>query len=219
MNKKEAVKIIWDYMLLGHKLEKADAIVVLGSRDVRIAEYAAQLFLDGLAPILVFSGSGSIHNNKPGREQFINSSEAEVFTDIAINMGVPKESIIIENKSQNTGENYAFTEQKLVKHGIYPRTVIIIQKPYAERRAYATGKKHWPDLRLIVTSPQIELEDYPNEINNHNEHWLHSMVGDLERIRKYPTLGYQIEQEIPKNVWDAFNFLVSLGYTDKLIKS
>lgn len=32
---------IWDYHLLYHKLEKADCILVFGSRDTRVAERGA----------------------------------------------------------------------------------------------------------------------------------------------------------------------------------
>jgi hypothetical protein len=38
------------------------------------------------------------------------------------------------------------------------------------------------------------------------------MVGDLQRIRIYPSRGFQIEQEIPDDVWQAFEKLVELGY-------
>ena len=38
---------------------------------------------------------------------------------------------------------------------------MLVQKPYMERRSYATFKKHWPDKKLLVTSPQISFEAYP----------------------------------------------------------
>jgi len=43
------------------------------------------------------------------------------------------------------------------------------------------------------------------------------MVGDLQRIAIYPKQGFQIAQEIPVDVWDAFEQLVALGYTKHLI--
>lgn len=42
MTKDQAIEIIWDYMHLNHQLQKADAILVLGNRDIRVGEYAAQ---------------------------------------------------------------------------------------------------------------------------------------------------------------------------------
>jgi len=218
VTKNEAIQTIWDYMLLRHQLKKADAIVVLGSRDTRVAEYGAQLFLDGWAPVILFSGSGNIHNHKPGRERFMGTTEAEVSADIARKIGVPEEAILIENKSQNTGQNYEFTINLLNKQGIEPKTVIAVHKPYMERRTYATGKMWWPDIELILTSPPISLEEYPNESNSRDEHWLHAMVGDLQRIKEYPAKGFQIKQEIPDEVWQAYEFLVNQGYNKRLIK-
>jgi hypothetical protein len=44
------------------------------------------------------------------------------------------------------------------------------------------------------------------------------MVGDLERIKLYPEKGFQIYQEIPEDVWAAFEELVNAGYTRHLVK-
>lgn len=217
MTKNKAINIIWDYMHMNHQLKKADVIFVLGSRDIRVAEYAAQLYLDGWTPLILFSGSGDVHNHKPGRERFIGSTEAEVFANIAKEKGVPDEAILVENKSQNTGDNYKFVINLLREKNIEPKTVIAVQKPYMERRTYATGKIHWPDIELIVTSPQIPVEEYPNESNDHNEHWLHAMVGDLQRIKEYPAKGFQIKQEIPDEVQEAYEYLVGEGYKNRLI--
>jgi hypothetical protein len=43
------------------------------------------------------------------------------------------------------------------------------------------------------------------------------MVGDLQRIRVYPARGYQIEQDIPTDVWAAYEELVRAGYDRHLI--
>ncbi len=96
--------------LYAHKsrAKKADVIFVLGKRDIRVTEYAVKLYFDGLAPTVLFSGSGDVYNHKPGREQFVGSAEVEVFANVARKLGVPDEVILTENKSQNTGENYKF---------------------------------------------------------------------------------------------------------------
>ena len=216
MNKEIAAQKIWDYMLIKHDLEKSDVIFVLGSRDTRVAEYAAELYLEGWAPIILFSGSGSIHNHKKGREQFIGTTEAELFAQIAREKGVPEKAILIENKSQNTGENYEFSIEKLKECGIAPKKIILVQKPYMERRTLATGKKWLPDIDLIVTSPLIPLKVYPNGFIS-EKNFINTMVGDLQRIKEYPKKGYSIEQDIPDDVWEAFEYLVKEGYNERLI--
>jgi uncharacterized SAM-binding protein YcdF (DUF218 family) len=202
---------LWDYHHVNHTLQKSDCILVLGSHDLRVAERGAELYLQGWAPFLIFSGG-------LGRltQDLWKDAEADKFAAIALEMGVPKEAIYIENKSTNTGENILFTQQLLATHGLNPQTFIVVQKPYMERRSYATFKKHWPDKQLIVTSPQISLAQYPNaEISL--EEVIHIMVGDLQRVKVYPEKGFQIYQEIPSDVWDAYEQLVALGYTSHLI--
>ena len=87
-----------------------------------------------------------------------------------------------------------------------------------ERRSLATFKKHWPDKRLIVTSPQISFEDYFSDEATF-EKLVNIMVGDLQRIKLYPKKGFQIFQEIPADVWRAYEELVSLGYTKHLVNN
>jgi hypothetical protein len=43
------------------------------------------------------------------------------------------------------------------------------------------------------------------------------MVGDLQRLRVYPEKGFQIPQEIPADVWAAYEELVRAGYDKYLI--
>lgn len=218
MTKQSAIKLIWEYMNMHHKLKKADAVFVLGSHDVRVGEYAAKLWLDGWAPYLVCAGSGTVHSDNPAWKDFVGSTEAEVFADIARKAGVPDDVILIENKSQNTGQNYELTTELLKEKGVTLQAVIAVQKPYMERRTYATGKIWWSNIDIVVTSPPLTLDEYPNESVNVNEHWLHAMVGDLQRIKEYPAKGFQIEQDIPNEVWEAYEFLVDTGYTNTLIK-
>ncbi len=207
-----AAKLIWDYHHMNHKLEKADCIVVLGSHDTRVAERGAEVFLQGLAPIIVFSGYlGALTLGSWERP------EAEVFAEIAMKRGVPQDNILIENKSTNTGENFLFTKELLFKDGILPEKIIAVQKPYMERRTYATCKKVWPEVEVLVTSPEYTFETYPNhEITL--DKVINIMVGDLQRILVYPKMGFQIPQTIPEEVLEAYKFLVNAGYTSRLIK-
>jgi len=204
-------KKLWDYHHMNHTLVNTDCILVLGSHDTRVAERGAELYLQGWAPLLVFSGGLGNFTKDLWQEK-----EADLFAKIAIKMGVPQEAILVENRSTNTGENILFTQQLLEKN-LDPQSFIVVQKPYMERRSYATFKKHWPDKQLTVTSPQIAFEDYPNEeIPLHRV--INIMVGDLQRIKVYPTKGFQVYQEIPGDVWASFEALVAAGFDQHLIK-
>jgi len=205
-------KIIWDYHHMNHQLKKADCIFVLGSQDTRVAEYAADLFLQDYAPYILFSGGAGKFT-----KDIFTKSEAEIFANIAIQKGVPKEKIIIEDKSTNTGDNIRFSKALLEELHFEFNTFILVQKPYMERRTFAAFKKIWSGKEFIVTSPQISMEDYPTK-DISKERMINIMVGDLQRIKEYPVKGYQIIQEIPENVWAAYEGLVNVGFTECLIK-
>jgi len=205
-------RIVWDYHHLNHALAKADCIIVLGSHDTRVAERGAEVFLGGWAPLVVFSGNlGALTSGIWQRP------EAEIFADIAIGMGVPRERILIERESTNTGENVDLSRKLLLDSGVHPKTAIVVQKPYMERRAYATFRKRWPELEVIVTSPQLDFDSYPTDGITRDD-MIHIMVGDLQRIRLYADMGFQIPQEIPTDVMDAYAALVEAGYTRRLVR-
>ena len=209
-------QIIWDYHRLNHRLLPADVILVLCSHDTSVAARGADLWLAGWAPLLVFSGGlGGITRH------MWDEPEADQFARVAIAMGVPGDCILIENRSSNTGENVAFTRTMLAAKGIDPARFILVQKPYMERRSYATFHKVWPGKEVVVTSPPATFDEYLAKYSNASlsaEQVVAIMAGDLERIRRYPQLGFQIEQAIPDEVWAAFEELVSLGYDDRLIR-
>ena len=69
-----------------------------------------------------------------------------------------------------------------------------------------------------MSSPVMSYEDYMNSKDVSKEVFLNVMIGDFQRIKEYPKLGFQIEQEIPDNVWYSFQELVKLGYDKYLIK-
>ncbi len=206
---------VWHYHRLGHRLSAADALLVLCSHDRRVAEYGARLFLEGWAPLLIFSGGlGSI------TRRLWQEPEADQFAAIARGMGVPAGSILVENASTNTGENILFTRELLSARQFDPRMFILVQKPYMERRSFATFRKLWPEREVIVASPDVTLDEYLAHYSNDalsEEEVISIMVGDLQRIRLYPERGFQIHQDMPDDVWAAGVELIRAGYDTRLV--
>jgi uncharacterized SAM-binding protein YcdF (DUF218 family) len=209
------VEKLWRYHQLNHELSRAEAIVALCSHDTVVAERAAQLFLEGWAPRLIFAGGlGAI------TKHFWSEPEADQFARIAVRMGVPESRILKETRSTNTGENVLFTRRMLRDRGLDLHTFIVVQKPYMERRAYATFRKVWPEADVVVTSPRASLDEYLARYSHESfsaADVISIMVGDLQRIRLYPEKGFQIPQEIPDDVWAAYTALVDAGYNRHLI--
>ena len=93
-------RLLWDYHHMNHDLRKSDCILALGSHDLRVAHRAAELYLEGWAPVVIMSGG--LGNLTQG---IWTEPEADKFAAIAIQKGVPAGAILIENRSTNTGEN------------------------------------------------------------------------------------------------------------------
>lgn len=203
---------LWDYHHMNHTLASCDCILALGSHDLRVAHRAAELYIEGWAPLVIMSGGlGNF------TQDMWTETEADQFAAIAIQKGVPADAILIENKSTNTGENILFTARLLKEKGLYPNNFIVVQKPYMERRSYATFKKHWPGKKVLVTSPQLAFDEYAtSEIPL--ERVINIMIGDLQRIKYYPARGFQIYQGIPPEIWTAYERLIALGFDKHLMK-
>ena len=95
----------------------------------------------------------------------------------------------------------------MFQEGIRPSTLILIQKPYRERRAYATFIKQWPHASRVdvrVTSPHISPMDYPGPIVGDIVTIIGFILGTLDRIQKYPAMGFQISMYVTCAVSQAF---------------
>ncbi|MEC6830556.1 YdcF family protein [Photobacterium toruni] len=205
-----SANIVWDYHVLHQPLVNSDCLFVLCSNDIRVAEYAAQLFLKGYAPYIVFSGNvGEI------TEGLFPCSEAEHFANIAREMGVPSECIYIEPLATNTGDNIIKTRELLALKKLDPQRFILVQKPFMERRTLATFEKLWLNKNAVVTSPPLTFDEFANDVISYGD-MVNVMVGDLQRIRYYPALGFSTEQVIPTVVWQAYEHLVATGFDDHL---
>lgn len=210
------VKTIWDYMKLDQAVTQADCIVGFGCYNEEIALRAAELYHAGLAPRILFTG-GLGRNTR----EMWTQSEAERFAAIAAGAGVPEADILLENKSTNTGENILFTKAKFEELGMDVKKLICIHKPFMERRLHAALGVYWPEVEVMMTSPRVTIEEYirlSTAQGLEEKRVIEVLVGDFQRIEVYARLGYQLPQEIPDHVQQAFESLVALGYTRELVK-
>jgi uncharacterized SAM-binding protein YcdF (DUF218 family) len=74
--------------------------------------YAAQLYKDGKAPLILLSG-GEITWLNDG-----SASPAEDMAQILASLDVPKEAMLIEDRSRNTYENALYAKELLTEKGI-----------------------------------------------------------------------------------------------------
>jgi uncharacterized SAM-binding protein YcdF (DUF218 family) len=204
-------KLIWDYHLMGHQLRPADVAIGLGSHDLGVAAASTDLYHRGLFPTLVFTGG-----NSPTTRARFPRGEAVHFREHALELGVPDSAILVEPNAANTGQNITLTRDLLAAAGIVPATVMLVSKPYMERRSFVTARKLWPDVEIVCASEPLELDDYFKSIGD-EKLVVDMLVGDLQRVIEYPKQGFAIAQDVPEDVHAAYESLIRDGFTSRLI--
>lgn len=210
------LQIIWDYLGMHQTPEEADCIVGFGNFNTNIARRAAQLYHQGLAPMLLFTGG--LGRNTEG---LLPEPEAVRFARVAMECGVPEAAILLEPDSTNTAENILFTRRLLEERDIPHQRILGVHQPFMERRITAAMGIYWPEQAFRVTSPQVSIPEYLADAQRQgiSENAAVSViVGDFQRIELYAKKGYQTPQVIPPEAWDAFHRLVAMGFDKQLAK-
>ncbi|WP_185034903.1 YdcF family protein [Actinomadura coerulea] len=205
------VETLWGYHDMHHAIRPTDVGVGLGSHDLGVATFAAELYREGMFPRIVFTGA-----NAPTTMERFPRGEAVHYRDHAIALGVSDEAILVEPAATNTGQNIEFTRELLADRGIGVRSATLISRPYQQRRAYSTAKKLWPDIEVICASRPLPLDEYVVTIGDVNR-VINMLVGDTQRVMVYPGRGFAIAQDVPSEVEAAYRRLVEAGFTARLV--
>lgn len=216
MNYLQPLQVIWDYLALHQPPEKADCIVGFGNFNTDIARRAAELYHQGYAPKVLFTGG--LGRNTEG---LLPEPEAVRFAKVAMACGVPEKDIILEDRSTNTAENILFTRELLRERGLTHGRILGVHQPFMERRITAAMGVYWPELQFTVTSPQVTIPEYLEAALRQGvteEAAISVIVGDFQRMDLYAKKGYQLPQLIPEEAWQAFHTLAAMGYDSQLAK-
>jgi uncharacterized SAM-binding protein YcdF (DUF218 family) len=204
------VETLWDFHHMHHELQPADVGIGLGSHDPGVAVEATNLYHRGMYPLLVFTGA-----NSPTTVDRFPRGEAVHYREYALENGVPDDKILIETASKTTAENFTLTRELLASQGIEPASVIVICRPYQQRRAYGTCRKLWPEVDVRCASLPLPLDEYVEMIGD-VDRVINMMVGDTQRLALDALAGFGIPQATPDDVRNAFDRLKDAGYNSRL---
>ena len=204
-----AAQRLWDYLSAERSHASSDAVVVCCSYDLRVGDYACELIQQGVAPLLILSG-----NTGNWTRRLWSRPEASVFRERALENGIPADSILTEDQSTNFGENIAFVRR------LAPtlQRVTFVTKPNSVLRVRLTVPVQWPGVTAYIDAPPLR---FPDEVSNVIGLFglIDEMVGDVDRILKYPALGYQAPQELPAEILQAWQQLQEAGFRNHLLPS
>lgn len=205
------VETLWAYHDMGHELRRCDVGIGLGSHDLGVAIHTAELYHQGMFPRIVFTGA-----NAPTTIERFPRGEAVHYRGHAIALGVPAEVISIETQATNTSQNLTNSRKVLADAGLQPASIMLISRPYQQRRAYATCCKVWPEVDVVCSSRPLPLDEYIAGIGD-VDRVINMLVGDTQRITEYARRGFAVEQDVPDDVDAAYRRLVAAGYSSRLI--
>jgi len=198
---------IWNYLSSFSEYHPSDILIVCCSYDLRICDYACSLMKQGQAEKIIFSGASGNWTRHLWKKK-----EAHVFMDRALQNGIDPGSIILEEQASNIGENIAFSKKLLPS----AQKVIFITKPNTILRVKLTFPVIWPGIQAYTACPDFQ---FPGDISNIIGVFglISEMVGDLQRIEKYPEYGYQIPHSLPEDILKSYHHLIDQGFTHHMI--
>lgn len=188
----EAITIIYSFLACFENPQKADAVIAFGSYHLPVAQTAAQLVLDNYAPFVVLTGATTTLTKDLGFP-----SEADYFAQKALTMGLSEHQIIREKTATNTGENIKASMQLIRSRVKDPKIVLACAMPPHLRRIVATFAEQEPDLKIVSTLVPFTQNDYRTRLGMN---YGHRLVAELERLRRYPILGFTTPLIIPPEV-------------------
>ncbi|MFD4591290.1 YdcF family protein [Streptomyces rubiginosohelvolus] len=202
---------LWDFQQMNHEPRPCSVGIGLGSHDLGVADVTVNLYQRGMFPLIVFTGATS----RTTRDR-MPKGEAEHYRERALELGVPASAILVESEARNTGENINFARELLTGRGIDVSSVMLVSKPYEERRAHATARKIWPEVEIVSASAPMTLAEYVDSLKDLRL-VLDMLVGAQQRLLIYPKKGFMIRQDVPDSVAAAYEHLCSEGFTSRLM--
>ena len=154
--------------------ENVDCVIVLGS--IKAAKYRVPVAVDaykaGRTGKIMLCG-GKLRDFPDGCY-----SEAEHMKTAALAAGIPEESLILENSSQNTVENIlcALVELQRVFWLSNVRRVLLVTTAYHMRRSLAIARYYFPAHITVIPCPA-------DDTSTRRDNWMNTPVG-MDRAKR-----------------------------------
>lgn len=178
---------ITDFIFMRGEVRPCDVIFCAGTSYASIPEYAARLYLDGIAPMVFVGGKYSIKTGhftavKDKGDVYVGNytTEAEFYRDVLLKNGVPKEAIFSEEMSTYTKENAVYARELATQNGFEFGRALLLCHSFHTRRAYMYYRLAFPQTEIIpIGIPFLGLtrdnwQDSPEGVER--------VMGEIKRI-------------------------------------
>jgi uncharacterized SAM-binding protein YcdF (DUF218 family) len=148
---------IGDFLVVRDDLQSADAIHVIAGPDNTRIDYAIQLYQQGYAKRIIFTG---------GWCRCLEANAAEYGRERALQQGVPPEAIAIDGSEVTSTYAEIGQLQEVISHSQGPtRSVIGVSDPYHMRRA------RWTYRHVLGDQVSVQMAPVPFELSPYQRRW------------------------------------------------
>jgi uncharacterized SAM-binding protein YcdF (DUF218 family) len=213
--RRAAAELVFRYLAATDPLPAApaDAVLGFGMFDLKLARFCGELYVRGLARRIVFMGGLGAGTGDLGMPE-ADAWRAELRR---AHPHIPPQDVITENRSTNTAENVAFTAALLAREhpalafGGGLQTALVVASPSRLRRAALTLRHLQPDVRIFRQLPRVSFDEEQALYARNGIDYLVHLAGELDRIVRYPALGWIAAEPLPSAIAEAHAQLRSAG--------
>ena len=167
---------VYDYLAEEDEHTQSDLLFVFGAKTASRAEKAIELYQQGLAPKIMFTGGSPFYAQK-------EKSEATIYKEIALQAGLPEKDIITETKSITIPDNIRTSLNQLDAIQMKFKNITLINSPYAQRRGWAVFKKYTPNIINIYRVNCATAEKFSRDHWYRNEEGIKVIFNELVKLK------------------------------------
>ncbi len=182
-----------------------DLIVAVGGSFPQVAEKAAQLYHEGIAPYVLASGRYSVKtgkfkkiSDKGDRYDGDYRTECEFYTDVLVKNGVPEHVILKEDQSGYTKENAILSRRLTDGMGLTVRSLTVVCKRFHARRCLLFFASTFPEAQVRIVPADTPVPGYDLT----RENWFLTQEGRRRVLGELARCGEQLTENDLENVTD-----------------
>lgn len=172
------INCISNFIFVDDLIEPCDVILIPGGSHPQLAQKAATLYKQGMAPYIL--ASGHANTNIPNF-----TSEAEYLKSLAVELGVPADKFLCETKASHTFENAEFSLKMLNERKIKADNIILVCKAFHSRRVLLTYKYIFPVHTKFLVASVVDKNGLCKNNWITKPEYILKVMSEVEKIGKY----------------------------------
>lgn len=190
-----AARLIWDYLCLYETPRPIDGIIGLCEGDAAVADWCAELYCSGFAPVILFAGKQSDDASGP-RTCALRAQAA----------GVPVGAILVDENSSTPDSALLHASAALRT----ARKVLLATRPHRQRLAQCTAGGRLKKVTTIVSAPLQDFEFYPG--TEESAKLVRELVSEIRQLNRLASL--EKRTFVPGEIELAYWHLAGRGFVD-----